>query len=373
MRQAWAAYREKQLKDARERAQQDWQNLGNKLAVENNQAVQRALEPRRFLNLDGQAYLSDIEMSKIADTNGQAIDFCTTFFSPSDVFDPATPWTRISMTREEITTLVASAPADLKTLFPGGSADDGLISLSFEYNNVAVIRPWFRPEFFTSRSWQSVDNSVVSDGQTPRHGKLPAYVTSMLVVRNVTITRTAATQGQTPPLVIPIVNNQALKDLLYRRAPTLDPNKLRPINPVLLERSRLVPSAAMLPRTLDRSAMLKGGKLNPGMAKGMSKGAIIPPQASPAVAKSQRLTDNRGAMLETLSRTTPLARKRFIDTKYDGMTIKSPRVNVPPKMHEAPASGTVTEPYAFAGVAVLAFICNRVPKAPNPDITLTWT
>lgn len=371
LRQTWAAYREKQLREARDRAMQDWQNLGFKLAVENNQAVQRLLEPRKYLNLDGQAYLNDLELSKMADTNGLAIDFCTTFFSPMDVFDATTPWTRITMTRAEIETLVASAPANLKALFPGGSAEDGLVSLSFEYNNVTVIRPWFHPEFLASRTWQSVDNSVVSDGKVPRSGKIPAFVTSMLVVRNVTITRKAASKGQ--PVVIPIVDKRSLKDMAFRKAPMIDPEKVRPSNPVLLERPDVL-SRVNVPMADVRAGLLKEGAVSrPGMTKSINKDMASKLQRpAPAVAKSSAMVDHRASMLDALAKLNPRKREHFIDQKYDGLTIKSPRYIVPPKQAEAAPAGTVTEPYAFSGVAVLAFICKRVPKAPDPDMTLTW-
>jgi hypothetical protein len=35
--------------------------------------------------------------------------------------------------------------------------------------------------------------------------------------------------------------------------------------------------------------------------------------------------------------------------------------------------GLVTETFPFDGVFVLAYLCKRIPKAPNPDPTLKWS
>lgn len=379
LKQAWASYREKQLRDAKDKALQDWKTLGFKLAVENNQAIQRALEPRKFLNLDGQVYLSDIELSRISDTNSVAIDFCTTFFSPHDVFDPTTPWTKISLTKEEVDTLVASAPADLKAMFPAGAADEGLVSIALEYNNVVVIRPWFHPEFFESRCWQLADHRVVSDGATPRQGSIPAYVTSMVVIRNLSITRKASAQGQ--PVALPIIDPRALRELAFRKAPTLDTSKLRLQSGAAL-RDRAVMSRAQTPSvasgagaTARAAAVTKSAAVMKGAAamKGVAamKGAAM--TKGPAEISRSTALGDRAAMLDVLSRMQPSQRTQFIRAKYSGTTIESPPVYVPPRQAETPPpSGTVTEPYTFPGVAVLAFVCKRVPKAPNPDVGLNW-
>jgi len=218
-RQLWDTYRERQLREARDKAMQDWQTLGNKSRVENYQAIQRMLEPRKYLNLDGMTYLQDLELSETVDLN--QIEFCSTFFSPIDVFDRATSWTEISLTRTEIDTLVASAPAALKALF-SPSGGDGIEKITVEYNNVPVMRPWFRPEFFESRFWKTDD--LVSDGATPRRGRIPAYVTSLIVVRNLTITRK---KSEKSPDVMPIFSKRPLTDLRLDKAVKIDPRVLQ--------------------------------------------------------------------------------------------------------------------------------------------------
>ena len=67
---------------------------------------------------------------------------------------------------------------------------------------------------------------------------------------------------------------------------------------------------------------------------------------------------------------------RYVDAKYAGTTIRSPVIKVPEKT-DAPATTDVsielvTETFGFDGVAVMAYICKRLPKCPDPDPALKW-
>ncbi|WP_433928241.1 hypothetical protein AB3662_33635 [Sorangium cellulosum] len=362
----WTAYREKQLRDARDRALQDWISLGYKLQVENYQAIQRQLEPRKFLHLQGQAYLNDIELSEIPDVSGNPIGFCTTFFSPSDVFDRTTAWTRISLTNAEMDTLVQSAPADIKALFGAGyGAGDGIVSVTLEYNNIPIMRPWFRPEFFQSRCWKMADNSVVSSGAAPCQGTIPAYITSILVVRNLVVTRKKSAAQQ--PVALSILGSKALRDIKFKSTVELDTSKLKA--------DRLALGASLV-----NSANLY--KDRPGIDKALInkmsltvEPGVLRPAPSMRAPVEPITSGSRAALLGAVAQIQPLQRKGFIDAKYRGTTIESPRLQIPPKQHEHPPSHNeelVSEPYDLPGVAVVAYLCKRVPKAPNPDMGLTW-
>ena len=71
-------------------------------------------------------------------------------------------------------------------------------SASFEFTQVPIARPWFEPGFFSMRSWTLDDNwnlnygdQPVSDGKAKNNtGRLVAYATSALFVKNVRITST---------------------------------------------------------------------------------------------------------------------------------------------------------------------------------------
>lgn len=63
--------------------------------------------------------------------------------------------------------------------------------LTFEMTQVPIIRPWFHPEFLTSRFWRFHPETskqgmpdMLSDGKIPPTGHLVAYPTAMVLVRN---------------------------------------------------------------------------------------------------------------------------------------------------------------------------------------------
>src|SRR5207245_1634989 len=150
-----------------------------------------------------QAYLNELKIAKVPDLNGMGLEFCTTFYSPFDAFEAKLPWTKINLTKDEITTLAQSAPADLKSVFSPGEDSDAIEQVSLEYTNIVIVRPWLKPEFFASRYWTLPDKSVVSDGNTPRAGRIPACLSSMVVARSITIARKKSVESR--PLVVPIL------------------------------------------------------------------------------------------------------------------------------------------------------------------------
>src|SRR5262249_22701693 len=65
----------------------------------------------------------------------------------------------------------------------------------------------------------------------------------------------------------------------------------------------------------------------------------------------------------------------YTNVKYVGTTIASPTVVATDIPQPPPVAdpGSVTEPYTFDGVVVLAYVCKRLPKCPNPDPGLKWS
>jgi hypothetical protein len=80
LRQQWLSSREKQLRDMKDQAEQEWINLGFKQQVEYHQSVRSSLEPKKYLNLYRKSYLDDMNVSEIPDLNGLGIGIYTTVF-----------------------------------------------------------------------------------------------------------------------------------------------------------------------------------------------------------------------------------------------------------------------------------------------------
>lgn len=371
LKQQWAVYREKELLDIKNRAEADWKNLGFKVEVENSQAIKNTLELKKYLDLYRQAYLDEIDISEIPDLNGLGIGFCTTFFSPIDSFDTNLPWNNLTLTKEEIASLIQNASAELKSLFNAAQGSDDIESCSLEYNNVVVIRPWYKPEFFASRYWRLSEDVVISDGNVPRKGKIPAYITSMVVVRNIKITRKKKAGSE--PLVLPIFSITPIQTLKMSRTPVTIKSRLVSdvtpvrtgveIGPTTVSRFSVAEAAPRSFRTMAATTSVRG---KPVSSSSFKSSLLISSFKQPVV----QPVDSQTTLNIKLNE-----KKSYVSEKYVGMTIKTPFSPALPTSVEpsgASANDLITETYNMDGVAVLAFVCKRVPKSPDPDNTLAW-
>ena len=95
---------------------------------------------------------------------------------------------------------------------------------------MVVMRPWYRPEFFASKYWKLPDDMVVSDGNVPCRGRIPSYITSMIVVRDVKVVQK---KTDTPkPVVLPLLSKIPIETLkisdVMRPAGLTAPPKIAP-------------------------------------------------------------------------------------------------------------------------------------------------
>jgi hypothetical protein len=370
LRQQWAAYREKQLLTFKSQAEDDWKNVGFKEQVEYYQSVRNSLEPKKYLNLYRQAYLDEINISEIPDLNGRGIGFYTTFFSPFDVFDTTIPWLTVTLNKEEINRLAQDATPEMKAIFNAGGDANGIDAVSLECNNVVVIRPWYRPEFFVSKYWKLPDETVVSDGNVPCRGRIPAYITSMIVVRNVKVTRKRAAPSK--PLVLTLLSkipietlkiNDAMKPAGLTPPPKIAPEVRATVTPrFTAERIAVTPRLRQpLPAEAPGSIVMRSAA--------PLKSTFFLKRLQPALAvDAGRLETEREIALDVRLK----EKKSYLISKYLGEAIKKPVFNPPLKPPASPVEELVTETYNLDGVAVLAFACRRTPKSPDPDGSLQW-
>jgi hypothetical protein len=179
------------------KAMYDWEVLGHKHEVEECQAIFSKLKTRMSLNKKGEDYLNEIRRYEKADTTGiSGLDFCETSFSPNDAFKKKTEWKSLTLTKEEFSVLTQDAPESLKSFFGAvGKTDDTIEQISLEYNDVVLIRGWFDPMypgFFESRYWRDHNNRRISGHES----LIPAYISRILAVRNIRITRKKAMPDQ---------------------------------------------------------------------------------------------------------------------------------------------------------------------------------
>ncbi|MEU6982613.1 hypothetical protein ABZ946_04210 [Streptomyces sp. NPDC046324] len=115
--------------------------------------------------------------------------FVPTFYAPGEVLDVA--WPRVELSREMLVTLSSQASPAL-TAALGGTIDDDIHSVVFDYCPVSIARPWFDPvmDLFGSRAWRFPSGvQPLSDGADPPRGRCPTFVESVALVRNIETVR----------------------------------------------------------------------------------------------------------------------------------------------------------------------------------------
>lgn len=390
LKRAWTEYREAQLAGVRDRAMQDWVNLGHKNAVEQHQATQAALEVRKYLEVYRQAYLSEMAISEIGDASAQGLSYLNTFFSPVDAFEPGAPWASITLTRSEMDGLIAEASPALRGMFGDpAAADPSLDAISLDYNRIVIIRPWYRGEFFASRHWRMRGDAMVCDGASPRRGPVPAVPTNVIVARNVRMVRRKEAPSQSPPTQSPPILGEiplqvfiANKFTAIREAAPPPPPPRAPVRAAAATAVLTRPSAAVLMRAAPLAVAPAEPAVRPVQAARVAslRAARIQPETDePAAARpviAARSSFIRAtAAGEEVVRIDPRSYGRL---KLEGMTIHAPIAAepAPPPLEDArfqpQGGGTVAETIELDGYSVLALTCKRLPRSPDPDETLRW-
>jgi len=338
LRKNWTDFRQNQLIETKNKAEQDWKNLGYKEKVEYCQSLRESLEPKKYLGMYRNAYLNELKTSELTDLNGVSFGFFATFFSPSDAFDTEASWNQLTMTKKEIEILTKQGTGILGD-FKSNLENVDFESISMNYKEIAIIRPWFKQEFFTSRNWKLRNESIISDGKIPRKGRIPSFITSMIVVKNVKIHR-KKTQ-----------NRFSLNSLLNRS------NWKKTFSTMPIDK--------IVPKTPVK-------KIDVGNKVGSLLGST-----SFFNDKERKNAQSRNLNLDSMSHLDPELARQYIEVKYKGTTIKTPISDLPIKSEELSkkfisSQDLITDSFEFDDLKILAFICKRMPKSPNPDEKLNW-
>ena len=334
----WLTIDEPRLRALKQQAEGDWRANGSKEQIERALQVQQTHASRSPQTTWRQwTALFDPSIDIQTDTNTQ--EFALTSYAPQGIFDQ--DWPTFHLTRAEISQLAEQAPAELRDKFAIEGSSSTVEALSFEYRSVALTRPWFRPAVFEARFWRLPDAStVLSDGGNPSQGAWPAYAAALVFVRNISLTmRGAANQP----------------------APELFRGSVLTLNPALLRPRQCSPRVTGGHKAEDSSTNNHGPPMTAGIVADNSRIAMARPSTmfarpgitiTPRPASSAVLLRLRGNAFQTL----PIA------TAGPGASPPSP----------SSSTNTTTQQGTRDEVSILAFICKRLPKSPNPDPTLTW-
>jgi hypothetical protein len=190
--------------------------------------------------------------------------------------------------------------------------------LRFEFSAVTLLRPWFSPEVFESRFWKLQDGSEpLSDGRCPTRGLCPAYATGVVFARNLTLSGDR-------PIELAFDVATLTRARAFEKEETLRPP------PAESDDLGAPPSSFRVNSEPRRTAA----------AAGLALGPPRPPPtfASPAASRPS------GAV-------HALERHSFERSR---------------SAHDSKSFGTDDT------IHVLAFVCKRLPRCPDPDPGLEW-
>lgn len=372
LKSAWDSGRRQELESARARANQDWATLGHKGEVESAQATISALSSKDP-QVRRAALLADYDHCQEPDlVAGDPVGVRCTFYSPSNIFDADTTWNQLHLSADEVGRLVAEAPAELVANITSQLGD--IISVTVEYTSVTVMRPWFDPSFFAMRSWRLPDGAAISSGSKPAKGRIPCYISSLVVARKLTIERTMQTnRGSLPG------RDTTIKDMgwLLKGIRGLDQNwivkapggNLREVQVDGHPVDRLPSKAHLMATAPDVSVLLNA----PLSAR--TKGTTItkgPTLVAPLQEIRRTLRDPnqrvRGGILGGI-----LLPDFRIPPVLQPPVVAPPPLVPPPVPPPPPAPTTVqSEEIQLDGVVILAYKLHRIGRSPDPDPTLQW-
>jgi hypothetical protein len=344
-RQYWHGVVEPQLRGAIEQALADWQKLGRRFEIEAALAAEitnAANDPGPRWAQWQASFNPDIDL-----VNAGPVRFAPTGYSPTDITG-ASNWLKTSMSAAEINALVAAAPAELHI------EDSGTVEeVSFEFRSVSVSRPWFASAALTSRIWRGAAGSeVLSDGGDPPTGRLPAYVAALVLIRNVVL----KPKAQAPAVATGPLRFTLAPTLLTRRAINLAPMvMMRPAAPLADTPTTPPPAARPFLR-------LQGQSFNavavPRAPTATMAHMIAPAALAPRGTGTATLTA-AARIARPMSEVARLPRASQVVGRADTSEPASP----PPPPPPPPPDDTIS---------VLAFVCKRLPKAPDPLPGLAW-
>jgi hypothetical protein len=295
--------------------EQNWNVIGRKADVE---AAQAAIGTyyRRDPAVAWSAFEDrfDPDPAGVTLLTGPNGPYAPTGLLPATVADAE--WASIALDRTELEALARDATDELRARLEG-KADPSMTEVNFEYTSAGIQRAWWSPELVEARYWRlPAGIEPLSDGGDPPSGSCVAYVAAVALARKIVIVRSVA-------------GDRSESD---RTPMTFQP--------------RIVASVAT-----RRPRAAAGGDVRDH--------------------RTGRVHDNRTK--ETRQRRTARVRERRVIVRpisHQTRTRLLPAILTKPVLTarvQAPAEQTERDQSDEGQVYILAFICRRLPRSPDPD------
>ncbi|MFZ1322369.1 MAG: hypothetical protein WAT71_12515 [Ignavibacteria bacterium] len=347
----WNDYLKKILEERIFSALNDLIIFGKKNEIEEClQSISNILSRKGIGNL--KAEISSKLDSFIATENDSEIEYYTTLYSPNNIFQKKTEWSKITLYNSEIISLCENAKSELKNSYSGNDSGDNIEYLSFEYAVVSIVRPWFFEEFLNSNSFKlnELVEPVINDGKTPASGMIPCYINKFICIKKIEYKQKKDTTVS-EELTLPIISVLPLKKF-----------KISTIKP--LDRSQLVRSGIWA----------KTKKSKPGTLSSPDKtDSKVHIHDRTEVKVNDQRDVSRVRDHRTITKTAANNRKLFLWNRKHIATGISSKIEAPAivnPINDKPAENLVVE--ELDGVRIVAFECKRLNLSPNPNMDLDW-
>ncbi|WAC03468.1 hypothetical protein N7U66_08255 [Lacinutrix neustonica] len=188
-------------------AKNDWITNGFKEEYDQIAAFIAQVEGRSMVTLK-QQYIDDMEKARLTGP-ASGSDFYYSSLIPGGFAETDNGWTKFSFSSSDFQSNYKfhseSGSVSARAGFFGFGASGGVghekqkterkidtsnFSLEFKICQVPIVRPWFNTNYLTSKYWRFDKNNpefkdnMVSDGETPPNGMIPAYTTTAIFVKD---------------------------------------------------------------------------------------------------------------------------------------------------------------------------------------------
>ena len=337
-KQHWLTVDEPRLRQEVDEADADWTTNGFKAQVEEAQRIELAMGAKSpLMKWQEWAHSFNRDLDMMTDANSQS--FAITGFAPSDAFNQGN-WPTFNLSAADMTQLIGQAPPELKNVLGSSTGASSIDHMSFEFRSVGVVRPWLRSAVFDARFWRLPGSEPpISDGNTPAQGQCPAIVTAVIFARNIVVTAKGGSPAPVKTLPVFQLQNAAVRQTLMTNMSKTVMVARAPVTPAPQK-----PPIAMVATRLSASTF--SGKA----AMASRSAAMVRPQAATfAAAGAIKVSPVRADILR--AQVPPVAQPQ-------------PR---PPQPPPRPPATTVD-----STISILAFICKRLRRCPDPDLSLNW-